>query len=191
MVARPIRWLRLFDALDQLISQHSHILSQQNAETPLLAVGLPERRRRERLDLDLTDPRDYEKMRSRPPQTDRILVVDRDALFRDDLALTMLKRLVPVEWVGDSAAANEVYTKLPISIILINPQLPGLDPYFFCRKIKQWHNKTRVTVIFLADRGFAYDPALAQQSGCDGFLMRDLGQPQIFTALSKFLLSPA
>ena len=42
-------------------------------------------------------------------------------------------------------------------------------------------------MIFLVEEGFSYDHDLAQQAGCDGFLIRELGQPQIFMALSKFL----
>jgi len=188
-VQKPIRWLKLFDALDALIRKRDQLRVLQNPGDLALNAGPPERRRRERLDLDLTDPREYRRMRAKLPQTDRILVVDRQSTFRDDLALNMAAYAVPVEWVDDAASAVEVYVQQPISIVLINPQLPDLDPYFFCGQIKRRHQETRISVIFLVEEGFSYDHALARQAGCDGFLMRELGQPQIFMALSKFLLA--
>ncbi|PUA19275.1 response regulator transcription factor [Glaciimonas sp. PCH181] len=189
-VQKPIRWLKLFDALDTLIAHRNQLPLTKNARIPAISTLSPERRRRERLDLDLTDPGVYEKMRVKPALTDRILVVDHNPAFRDDLALSMLDYLVPVEWVGDATSAAEVYMQLPISIVLINPQLPDLDPYFFCEKIKDRYREIRISVFFLVDEPFTYQPALAQLAGCDGFLARNLGQPQIVAALSKFLSRP-
>ena len=188
-VQRPIRWLKLFDALDALIGKRDLLLAQRNPSHLALGVSPRERRRRERLDLDLTDPSEYERMRAKAPQIDRILVVDQYSTFRDDLALTMAAYVVPVEWAGDAASAAEVYVQQPISVVLINPRLPDLDPYFFCMQIKHRHQGQghRISVIFLIEEGFSYDHELARQAGCDGFLMRELGQPQIFMALSKFL----
>lgn len=186
-VQKPIRWLKLFEALDALIGKRDQLLAQQNPGDFVLNAGPPERRRRERLDLDLTDPREYTRMRAKTPQIDRILVVDHHSTFSDDLALTMAQHVVPVEWAGDAVSAAEAYVQQAISIVLVNPQLPDLDPYFFCGQIKHRHQATRISVIFLVEEGFSYDQELARQAGCDGFLMRELGQPQIFTALSKFL----
>jgi CheY-like chemotaxis protein len=186
-VERPIRWLKLFDALDTLIERRLIMLAKQDPADGALLYHAPDRRRRERLDLDLTDPLEYERMRCRSPQSDRILVIDEQSTFRDDLAITMANHVVPVEWVGNPEAAAEVYTQLSISVVLINPQLARVDPYDLCSTIKQQHDGSRIAVIFLIDTDFAYDHARARQVECDGFLSRHLDQPQILLALGKFL----
>lgn len=186
-VERPIRWLKLFDTLDTLIERRLIMLAKKNPTDGALLNNVPDRRRRERLDLDLTDPLEYERMRSKSPQSDRILVIDEQSTFRDDLAITMADHVVPVEWVGSPEAAAEVYTQLSISVVLINPQLAWFDPYDLCSTIKQQHESTRIAVIFLIDKDFAYDHVRAQQVACDGFLSRHLDQPQILLALGKFL----
>ncbi len=186
-VERPIRWLKLFGALDTLIERRLIMLAKQNSADGTLFNNVPDRRRRERLDLDLTDPLEYERMRSKSPQADRILVIDDQSTFRDDLSVAMAHHVVPVEWVGTPEAAAEVYTQLSISVVLINPQLTQFDPYDLCRTIKQQHESTRVAVIFLIDKDFSYDHVRARQVACDGFLSRHLEQPQILLALGKFL----
>lgn len=186
-VERPIRWLKLFEALDSVIERRLTMLSKRNPADAALVNNAPERRRRERLDLDLTDPLEYERMRSKSPQSDRILVIDDQSTFRDDLAIAMAHHVVPVEWAGNPEAAAEVYSAQSISVVLINPQLGWFDPYDLCNTIKHHHGSTRIAVIFLIDNGFAYDHVRARQVGCDGFLSRHLDEPQILLALGKFL----
>ncbi|AIY41220.1 twitching motility protein PilG [Collimonas arenae] len=186
-VERPIRWLKLFDALDTLMERRQIMLAKQNPSDATLASNVPERRRRERLDLDLTDPLEYERMRNKQPQSDRILVIDNQSAFRDDLALALAHHVVPVEWVGTPDAAAEVYTRLSISVVLINPKLAHVDPYELCTEIKRQHPNTRIAVVFLIEKDFAYDHVRASQVGCDGFLHRHLEQPQILLAIGKFL----
>ncbi|WP_211455425.1 response regulator [Collimonas antrihumi] len=186
-VERPIRWLKLFDALDILIERRLIMLATQNSADVALANSVPERRRRERLDLDLTDPLEYDRMRTKPPPSDRILVIDEESTFRDDLSVAMAHYVVPVEWVGSPDGAAEVYTGLTISVVLINPELSNFDPYDFCTTIKHQYRNTRIAVIFLVDRSFVYDQVRARQVECDGFLSRHLDQRQILSALGKFL----
>ncbi|MFJ2988882.1 two-component system response regulator [Collimonas sp. NPDC087041] len=186
-VARPIRWLKLFEALDGLIERRLVMLAKQNPSDMALAHGAPDRRRRERLDLDLTDPVEYERMRVQSPQIDRILVIDTQSTFRDDLAMAMAHHVVPVEWVGSADAAAEVYASQTISIVLINPHLPNIDPYDLCATIKRQHQDTRIAIVLLADKDFVYDHARAREAACDGFLSRHLDQSQMLLALGKFL----
>jgi CheY-like chemotaxis protein len=186
-VERPIRWLKLFEALDTLMERRQIMLAKQNPADAALINNVPERRRRERLDLDLTDPLEYQRMRSIPPQSDRILVIDDQSTFRDDLAMTLAHHVVPVEWAGDPETAAEVYARQSISVVLINPQLGWFDPYDLCATIKHQHRDSRVAVIFVIDKNFAYDHVRARQVECDGFLERHLERPQILLALGKFL----
>jgi CheY-like chemotaxis protein len=186
-VERPIRWLKLFDALDTLIERRLIMLAKQNPADAVLLASVPERRRRERLDLDLSDPLEYAHMRIKVLSNDRILVIDNQSTFRDALAIAMAHHVVPVEWAGNPDAAAEVYARQTISMVLINPQLSDVDPYDLCATIKHQHRNTRVAVIFLIDKDFAYDHVRARQVECDGFLSRHLDQAQILLALGKFL----
>jgi hypothetical protein len=64
-IPRPIDWPQLFKAMDALIEKRADTLSRLEASD---VVMVPERRRRDRVDVDLTDPVEYLRMRWIPEQ---------------------------------------------------------------------------------------------------------------------------
>jgi len=55
---RPVRWRELFVLLDEMVAKRQALLKNLRAFSH---VAVPERRRRDRLDFDLTDPEVYKK----------------------------------------------------------------------------------------------------------------------------------
>ena len=186
-IAQPVHRLSLFEALDRLMAKRIAALTRENpGEKGFLGIA-SERRRRTRLDLDVTDPREFTLMRAKPAKANRILVIDDQSTFRDALLHALEHYPVPVEWVRDAISAAEIYAQQHVSIVLINPCLPDLDPYRMCREIKAQRPATRITVILLIDETFSYDRELAAQVHCDGFLNRHMAQSQLLPVLWKFL----
>lgn len=180
---RPIRWRKLLEILDDLIDRRQMLLTTLSAYH---AVAVPERRRRERLDLDLTDPAEYQKMRRATP-AGGILVVDKDNRFREYVAGIMDRYGVPVTLACDERSALMLDRNNRHALTMINTSTPDVDPYRLCGEIKKQHAGHKTTVIFLIDKSFGYKPAAAESAGCDGFLNKPLSRKLVLLTIQKFL----
>jgi CheY-like chemotaxis protein len=178
----PTDCSNLLDALDKLIEKRADALSRLEASD---LVTVPERRRKDRLDLDLTDPSDYWRMR-RPPVTGGVLVIDKNAVLADYIAELLIRRKVPVWWTSDEASAIGMCKKQKMSIILTNTSTPTVDPYRLCETVKA-EIAERVAVIFLVGKAFTYDQEQARRVGCEGFLTKPLTSSHLISTLKKFL----
>lgn len=183
-VTRPIEWGVVFEALDELIEKRADALSRLEASD---VVTVPERRRRDRLDLDLTDPAEYEKMRTRIPSDGVVLVVDKTSALRDYLSDLLSRQKVPVAWVSDEVEAVELCKQESIAVVMINTSTPGVDPYRLCWAIKEKDSTVKTAVIFLVSKPFEYDLEQARYVGADGFLNKPLASHHLITVLKKFL----
>jgi CheY-like chemotaxis protein len=182
-VARPLQRAALFAALKLLIARRADALARLAAHE---RVAVPERRRRERVDIDLSDPADYLQMR-RAPARGGVLVVDRSSAFRDTLAQLLARQRIEVAWAGGADAAVNICNRSPVAVVLINTSVSGLDPYLLCTAIKNNNAATKTAVVFLNGPGFAHDSARARQAGYDGLLDKPLTAPQVLGALRKFM----
>jgi CheY-like chemotaxis protein len=182
-VKRPLQSEQLLEELDRLIEKRADALSKLEASD---IVTVPERRRRNRLDVDLTDPSVYERMRRTPVQGG-ILVVDKSPALRDFLNKILNPKNMTVDWVDSEEVAASVCRQRKISTVLINTSTPNVDPYRLCDLIKKWNPDEKTTVIFLVGKNFSYDPTRARHVGYDGFLNKPLASHHLMSALKKFL----
>ena len=187
-VARPLEWAAFFVALDDLVEKRADALARLEASD---VVIVPERRRRQRLDIDLTDPAEYEKMRTKIPEDGAVLIVDKNTASRDYLSdlLARQPRQVPVLWAGDEVAAVDICKQQPIAVVLINTSTPGVDPYRLCWGIKEKDSPVKTTVILLISKPFEYDREQAHYVGVEGFLNKPLASNHLITVLKKYLPS--
>jgi CheY-like chemotaxis protein len=183
-IGRPLKWPELFAALDGLVEKRADALSRL-AVADIVAV--PERRRSSRLDIDLTDPAEYEKMRVPVPSDGIVLVVDKAPALRDYFADLLARQQVRVEWVSDEVAAVELCKRQRAAVVMINTSTPGVDPYRLCRAIKEKGAPLRTVVIFLISKPFEYDVEQARGVGADGFLNKPLASHHLIAVLKKFL----
>ncbi|RZI41328.1 response regulator [Herbaspirillum sp. HC18] len=183
----PIHWGQFFETLGELVEKRADALSRLEASD---IVTVPERRRRDRLDLDLTDPSEYEKMRAQVPADGALLVVDKTPALRDYLSDLLARQKVPVLWVNDETEAVEICKREPVAVVMINTSTPGIDPYRLCWAIKEKDAPVRIAVVFLVSKPFVYDLQQAHYVGADGFLKKPLASHHLITALKKFLSFP-
>lgn len=183
-VARPIRWDHLFEALDGLIEKRADALSRLQASD---IVAVPERRRRERLDIDLTDPVEYERMRAKQPDNGGVLVIDKNPALRAYLADRLVRHNLPVAWVADERKAVELCGRQPVAVVMLNTSTPGIDPYHTCQSIREATCVGKTAVIFLVSKPFVYDTNLARAAGAEGFLNKPLSGHHLFSVLRKYL----
>ncbi|HTN64640.1 MAG TPA: response regulator [Burkholderiaceae bacterium] len=181
---RPIRWNRLFEVLDALLDRRHGALRRLQA-APQVAVT--ERRRRNRLDFDLTDPAEYRRMRAAPSANHGVLLVDYSSALQNVLAAILAPHQIGVTQVHSAAAALDACANSGRALVLINTAMPETNPYRLCDEIKKRSGAARTAVVFLTDASFHYDRIEAKVVGCDGFLAKPVAPQQLLPVLNKFL----
>lgn len=183
-VDAPIQWPVLLDALDFLVDRRFEALSRLQASS---FIVVPERRRRARLDLDLTDPADYVRMRAQRSPGGMVLVVDRSTVLRDHLGALLARHRMPVMLAGNEKRAVELCRQQPTAMAIINTSTPAVDPYRLCRAIKAQEPAAGSTVIFVIGKSFIYDEQQALDAGAAGFLAKPLVAHHLMSIVKKFL----
>ncbi len=183
-LTRPLQHNRLFQALDALIEKRADALSRLNASG---IVSVPERRRRDRLDLDLTDPTEYRNMRAENPSKGGILLIDKNPAFRDYVSELLVKHNIPVVWVKDESNALDLCEEHQISVVLVNTSTPGIEPYDLAIDIKTISALHATKVVFLVGKPFVYDVERARKSKVDGFMNKPIASHHLLAVLRKFI----
>ena len=181
---RPLQRTHLFEAWNALVEKRADALSRLDASGIVL---VPERRRNDRLDLDLTDPSEYKKMRVRGATEGGILIIDKNPAFREFVSDLVHRYNLPVGWVNDDNKAIDLCSVQNTAVVLINTSIPGLDSYGLCEDIKQISCVKNTVVIFLVSKTFVYDVPRARKAKVDGYLTKPIAGHHLISALKKFL----
>jgi len=183
-ISRPIRWRKIFDILDELIDKRELLLTTLSAYT---SISVHERRHTKRLDLDLSDPSIYKKMREQPKGAGGILVVDKDTQFREYVSTIMDRYGKEVSLASDERGAIMLHANHQHVLTLINTSTPNIDPYHLCDVLKKQSPAFKIYVIFLVDKDFNYDLSRGNRVGCEGFLVKPLSRKILLKTIKKFL----
>ena len=186
-VERPIRWQRLFEALDVLIEKRADTLARLEASDVVL---VPERRRRNRVDIDLTDPAAYEGLRTELPHGGAVLLIDKTSAFRDFVAELMARYQVEVLWARGESEAEGACVRQRVSVVLINTSVSDIDPFRLCQTVKTARPHDKTSVIFLVSKSGDYDVEMGRKAGVDGFLTKPVASHHLISALKKFMHLP-
>ncbi len=177
-VARPIEPDRLFGELATL------------ARAAPVPAAPPERRRRPRLDLDLTDPAEHIARRRAPPEG-AVLIVDKGGVLRDHVATLLESSRHAVEWTDSAMTAERLCEETPVALVLINTATPGIDPYALCAAIKTQPEGRRIAVVLLVGPTCTYDAEQARAVGVRGMLDKPVADRHLVGALQRLLSLPA
>lgn len=186
-IGRPLDPLRMFELLAELVGARADALAR------IAARGLPcvpERRRRQRLDFDLTDPSLHQSRRREPP-SGAVLIIDKGGAFRDHVAKLLGARRLPVEWTDSAPTAVRLCDETPVALVMVNTSTPGIDPYRLCAAIKALASAARIAVVFLVGATFSYDSARARAAGVRGMLDKPIADRHLVAALKRLLSLPA
>jgi CheY-like chemotaxis protein len=180
--------------VDQMYQLFEGLIDQRNAQLAQMKVaGVPcvtERRRRPRLDLDVTDPAEYVQRRRTPPGG-AVLIIDKHAALRDHVAKLFGARKLSIEWTDSPSTAVRLCEETPVSVVIINTSTPGIDPYGLSAAIKARPGAQRIAVVLLVNPAFAYNSARARAAGVRGLLDKPVADRHLLSALKKLLSLPA
>jgi CheY-like chemotaxis protein len=182
-VKKPVKWEQLFQHLGILVGARAEALAALAAGE---LVAVPDRRRRPRLDFDLSDQTHYVKMR-RPPANGGVLLIDRSEGFCLQLRELMTRYNLAVDWTNTHDTAVTHISKKPTAVVMVNTSMEHIDAYQLCQDLKHAAAGNALAVIFLVNKNFDYDSERAREVGADGLLDKPLQINQVVLALKKFL----
>ena len=183
---RPVSPGALYAALEKLMEERAAALA---AITARGLPQVPERRRRQRPDLDLTDPADY-TARRKGRLDGAVLIVDRGCALRDHIAKLFSARKLSVEWTDSALTAVRLCDETAVAVVLINTSTPDVDPYSLCAQIKQLDSANRVAVVLLVGDSFPYHTARARAAGVRGLLDKPVADRHLEGTIKKLLSLP-
>jgi CheY-like chemotaxis protein len=185
-LTRPIDLAVLYAMLDELMERRAEAVVQ------LTSRGLPlltERRRKPRLDLDVTDPKEYLKRR-KPPPTGAVLIIDKSSALRDHLDALMGPGKLSIEWTDTASTALRLCEETAVSLVLVNTSTPVIDPYGLAAAIKGQRGGQRIAVVLLVGPSFHYHTARAKAAGVRGMLDKPVADQVLVATLKKLLSMP-
>jgi len=180
---RPLAADSLHAELAQLVERRADALADLAAAG---AAPPPERRLRERLDFDLTDPSEYAAMR-RTGARGAVLVVDGNAALSAHLARLLLRYRIPVEWADNEAAAVALCVERPVSVVLMNTAIDGVDAYRLCSALKNAGGPLTPAVVLLVAPPFICDVERARAAGAEGLLDKPVADHHLRAVLKKLM----
>ena len=181
---RPLRRDTLFNALDSLVEKRADTLSRLEASS---VISVPERRRRDRVDFDLTDPTEYESMRRQGHAKGGILLVDKNPAFREYVAELLSRYNIPVDWANTQNKVADDCEENEYAVVLVNTSTPGIDPYDLAEEIKLVNRVRNPAVIFLVGQPFVYDLERARAAKVDGYMNKPVASHHLMAVLKKFI----
>lgn len=165
------------------------VLRRADAYAHMAAAGtapMPERRLRERLDFDLTDPAEYEARR-RHGARGAVLVVDRNSVFSQHLAGLLQPYGIPALHVGGETEAVLTCAARAVAVVLINTALAAVDPYRLCAALKDGGGPLQPAVVMLVAPPFVYDAVRGRVAGAEGLLDRPVADHHLRAVLRKLM----
>ena len=102
----------------------------------------------------------------------KLLLADDSVTIQKVVNLTFADEGIEVFTVGDGDAAMRKFTEDAPDLVLADVNMPGLDGYRICEKIKQNDATKNIPVILLAGSFEPFDEAEAARVGADDFLIK-------------------
>ena len=116
--------------------------------------------------------------------TDRILIVEDDALLVKFLRATLAASGYQVDVAPDGVAAMEALTSRPTDLVLLDLGLPRIDGVDVLRQLRTW---TDVPVLVLSARDQQQEKVQALDLGADDYLTKPFGVPELLARVRASL----
>jgi len=125
----------------------------------------------------------------RPRRTGRVLVVDDHAANR-----LLLRELLEPEGhdvieVADGAAALELASAQPPDVVLLDVQMPGLDGFEVCRRLKAGEATAAIPVLLVTALDGRNDRITGMRAGADDFLTKPVNRPELVLRVKNAIVA--
>ena len=181
VVEKPVRWMRLFEQLDAVMS-----------------AALQERSRRQggntdwdgqtyRRAVDKNAPVQPALTEAKPMES--VLVVDDSATVRAFMRSKLAPFRFDVDYAENGEAAIDMAQSKNYTCIFLDILMPGIDGYQVCKRIKSSPATKDVAVVMLSSKSSSFDKFRGSWAGCDAYLGKPVGEDELLATIARFLPS--
>jgi CheY-like chemotaxis protein len=181
-VSRPFDRGQLHQVLAEMVCRRTQALALLRTCD---AAVMPERRRHPRIESPRLDNAWQHRRQSAP--SGAVLILDNRGAFRDHVAKLVGGRRMAIEWTDSAPVALRLCEETPVSLVMINTGLAGVDPYAVCAGIKSQEGALRTAVVFLCGSAFRFDSARGRDCGLRGVLDKPVGDRDLVAVLNRLL----
>ena len=201
VLARPIRWMKLFQAFDVAIaapsaeahSETGRRLPAQQVRPPLCsaaAQACPPRRGRSgdiRLQSADVGGRVSGAWHAQNPKADSVLVVDDNLTVREFMKSKLAAFNFNVDYAENGEQAIGFTGQKHYACIFLDVVMPGIDGYQVCKLIKSNRSAQKTAVVMLTSKDSPFDKIRGSMSGCDAYLTKPVDEEKLLETIAKFL----
>ena len=117
----------------------------------------------------------------------RILVVEDDRVSQGVIRMMLTRLGLEPEVVGTGNAALEVLAGTPLSAVLMDCQLPGMDGYETTRRMRERLGGRPLPIIALTANAMGDERIVCEAAGMDDFLTKPVRIEQLRDCLARWL----
>lgn len=200
VLARPIRWMRLFQAFDMAIAAPSADTQAKPAEPAVAAVPSPipvnvqataqAGNATPEIPVARTALPAGERSgawQARRPQADWVLVVDDNLTVREFMKSKLAAFNFNVDYAENGEQAIGFTGQKHYTCIFLDVIMPGIDGYQVCKLIKSNRAAQKTAVVMLTSKDSPFDKIRGSMSGCDAYLTKPVDEEKLLETIVKFL----
>lgn len=203
VLARPIRWMKLFQAFDTAIAAPSAQIPAKSAPpggttVPTTPVNEP------------ANVQGAAKLGNVPPeirfaktaqpageksaalqvkssQADWVLVVDDNLTVREFMKNKLAAFGFNIDYAENGEQAIGFTGQKHYTCIFLDVIMPGIDGYQVCKLIKSNRTAQKTAVVMLTSKDSPFDKIRGSMSGCDAYLTKPVDEEKLLETIVKFL----
>lgn len=199
-LARPIRWMKLFETLDVLVgglakqaglakTQDITTFTPQKLAEAATTVHTAQSAQAQNQPADSVTTF-VRRHQVQAPERDRVLVVDDSAAVRQFMRSRLAAFNVDVDYAESGEQAIAMAGKTKYVAVFLDVVLPGADGYQVCRTIRSAKSAFQPVVVMLTSRDSTFDKIRGKMAGCTSYLTKPVDDELLFETLRKFLPRP-
>ncbi len=121
----------------------------------------------------------------------RILVVDDSPPVRSFIGYHLKQLGYEIIYAEDGLEVLVLLKKEKVDLIFLDINLPKMNGYVLCRKIKTEEKTKNIPVILVSQRNTDWDKTWGEKAGADGYVTKPFNQMQIIEIINKYFPAQA
>jgi len=118
---------------------------------------------------------------------DKILIVEDDKHISKLIEYNLKKANYACLTTGSGEEVIKILTENPVSLIILDINLPGMDGYQVCKNIKQRNKFTNIPILMLTARGDEIDRITGLELGADDYVVKPFSPTELLLRIKAIL----
>jgi twitching motility two-component system response regulator PilG len=186
VLARPIRWMKLFQAFDAAIAQPVAGAQLKTAEASASAKPAPTAAVAAAVG-QVSVPPAPGAGASAKHEADWVLVVDDNLTVREFMKSKLAAFNFNVDYAENGEQAIGFTGQKHYSCVFLDVVMPGIDGYQVCKLIKSSRTARKTAVVMLTSKDSPFDKIRGSMSGCDAYLTKPVDEEKLLETIAKFV----